>query len=780
MIKHRLTLNALFPIALVLCFAAGARAGGATATVYSDADSGDGSLRKAVSDITGFPGSTISWLSGAGGTLILLSDLPTITDATLNVSASIYDFTIAASTNAMAIAGAVTIENTNVQSTMTVAQVISGAGSLTKTGAGMLVLTGTNTYSGGTNINGGTLAINGDAALGASSGGLSLDGGTLQILNDVSSARAITLNSLGGIFDTNSYEMSLSGVISGVGSLMKNGSGTLTLSGANSYTGGTIVNAGTLAVGGNAVLPSVGAVTVNSGGELALSGYQQTIDSYSGAGTLSLMLRNDGKPNLIVMNKATLTGGTLAVQITPQDISLLNSTFTIIEAGSLNGTNFGPIVHPAAVIFTPEYYTSSMTLTATMVPFAGLGANADQAALGAALDKFRSSPSGDMATVLGNLYTLDTADLHSALAQLGPTSLMSMRGLAYSASDIMATALRPRLADIAAGGGNGGFSSYYSPGSQGDSVSLDEARRMVKSKKAAARKTEVPKETDDGDPWNFFTSAAGDLGETLTHKDGEKEGPGYTFYGGGLVAGMDYRLWENAAIGALGAYTQGQASVYDPSKATVQNSSVRYGLYAAAGFGSLQTGLYAGKAEESFNTARTISFADVSRKASGSPSGRETSVLADAAYDFGTLAEGGITAPYLSLAYDSLKTDPFAEKGAASADLSAGAMSASSLRSTAGLRFSQDMSSSDSRITTMFSAGWSHEFKDQDLELDSSLAGGAPFAVYSGDAVRDTLKLGGRLTCEWEGGISTYLEYSGDFSRRYRANTGSAGVSFQF
>src|ERR1035437_5083528 len=100
------------------CLAVGARAG--DASVDSTADSGAGSLRAAITDINGAGGitNTISWYVGGSGTLTLLSDLPSVNYATTwDVSDSVYDFTLADSTNSMSIAAALTIYNNSVQST---------------------------------------------------------------------------------------------------------------------------------------------------------------------------------------------------------------------------------------------------------------------------------------------------------------------------------------------------------------------------------------------------------------------------------------------------------------------------------------------------------------------------------------------------------------------------------------------------------------------------------------------------------------------------------------
>ena len=120
-----------------------------------------------------------------------------------------------------------TFEIDNASAVTEVTGAISGTGQLTKTGSGALVLIVTNTYSGGTTISAGTLQIGNGGTSGSIVGNVT-DNGTLA-------------------FDR-SDTVAFGSVISGTGSLVQLGSGTLVLTGTNTYSGGTTISAGTLQI----------------------------------------------------------------------------------------------------------------------------------------------------------------------------------------------------------------------------------------------------------------------------------------------------------------------------------------------------------------------------------------------------------------------------------------------------------------------------------------------------------------------------------------------------
>jgi fibronectin-binding autotransporter adhesin len=187
--------------------------------------------------------------------------------------------------------------------TFTIGNVVSGTGGLTKTGTGTLTLSGANTYSGGTTINAGTVVVNSSASLGATSGGATINAGSLEVAAGYSTSWVFTLGNSASTFRIDpSQTFTVTSAIGGTGTLNKTGSGTMVLSGVNTYSGGTNVGAGTLQISASERLADSGALTV-SGGTFDLQTFNETV------GTVTL-----SSGSIVGSGSATLTGSSYGVQ----------------------------------------------------------------------------------------------------------------------------------------------------------------------------------------------------------------------------------------------------------------------------------------------------------------------------------------------------------------------------------------------------------------------------------------------------------------------------------
>ena len=241
--------------------------------------------------------------------------------------------------------------------------VISGSGSITKTGAGTLILSGTNTYSGGTTISAGTLKGN-------IASGTDLSIADSAIYDGDNKARSVGgLNGGGKILNTNGLTVQ-SGDFAGIidnsnTSLLKNGAGTLTLTGNNAYTGSTTISEGTLkgsiasgtdlsiadsaiydgdnkarsvgGLNGGGKILNTNGLTVQSGDFAGIIDNSNTSLTKTGAGTLTLT-RNNAYTGGTTISEGTLKGNIASgTDLSIADSAIYDGDNKARSVGGLNG-----------------------------------------------------------------------------------------------------------------------------------------------------------------------------------------------------------------------------------------------------------------------------------------------------------------------------------------------------------------------------------------------------------------------------------------------------------
>lgn len=240
----------------------------------------------------------------------------------------------------MTLGGTVTFNNT--QSSLSIAGVISGNGTLIKTGSNYLSLSNANTYTGGTQITTGSLLLSGNGS----------------ILGDV-------LNN-GSIIFSNTNPTTFSGVISGTGSLSKQGSNRLVLSSINTYTGNTSISSGILAVSQAANLGSTNLVSFSPvlstpatlettasftlASRMNISGTASTIQTNAGT-TLTAAGVISGIANSYTLNKTGDGSLILAATNTYIGPTAVSAGTLQIGNGGTTGSIVGDVINNATLAF---------------------------------------------------------------------------------------------------------------------------------------------------------------------------------------------------------------------------------------------------------------------------------------------------------------------------------------------------------------------------------------------------------------------------------------------
>jgi autotransporter-associated beta strand protein len=275
---------------------------------------------------------TTDWLTTSGGLPYPYQDASVLT----------FDDTAAGATNVNLTAtfspASITVNNTSKTYTFAGVGNISGASGLIKQGTGTLIVdnSGANNYTGGTLIGAGTVQVGNNDANGSLPGAITNNG---------------TLN-----FNRADAALTVAGVISGTGPLDNNGSGTVTLTGLETYTGPTIVNAGTLVLnhgnGGTSTLSTSSGLTINTNGTVQVGADNSLAGSTVAIGTLPVTINAGGQltgqpgddagagVTCHVRGLLTLNGGTLTNSGT--SINAANGSWDLEDGVTVNsGPNYG-------------------------------------------------------------------------------------------------------------------------------------------------------------------------------------------------------------------------------------------------------------------------------------------------------------------------------------------------------------------------------------------------------------------------------------------------------
>lgn len=675
----------------------------------------------------------------------------------------------------------------------------ASSGSLVKSGAGTLLLSGTNTYTGTTTVNGGTLRAGSAGALPSGSAwtvgtgaffdlnGFSGTAGSLSgagtVTNDGGTATTLTA---GG----NGADSTFSGVIqdgSGTTALTKQGIGKLTLSGINSYTGATTVNAGTLTVNGSIANSQT---TVNAGrlmgtgvlGDTTIVagthapgnsiGTQTVNGAYVNHGTLEIEAQPGSADQVAVNGTVNITGAKLNV------IGLAGGTwnptedYTIIlndGADAVTGA-FSTISSSLAFLDPSVDYVGGtgndvvLTLARNNTTIASIGDTRNQRAVGAAIDQLTSG-NGVYDAVIG----MNSTDARRTLQLASGESYATNMRVMEENAGLFSRSLLGRTSGTGGSGMNIGLGDASSENGYVETPLMTEAAAAISGALTPAQPAASQRSL-----WFAPVGARG-------HIEGDGNAVATHWTSGGITAGYEF----NEAMGRgdfLGGIAVGYLHSYakaDENLTSEQSDGGQIGFYGRWKGGPVTiSGSLAGGISQS-RTDRQIRVASLDLTAKSTGWSQMLGASAEVSYAIPMASEFTLS-PLASLTSTFVHRNGTSENGAGAFNLDIDSNSHSQLTPGLGIELARASEVEGGIVNTHIRTVWEHvigDTADQSLRFAGT---DAAFSVKAPEAARDRLRLGLGVSYETQNRWSLFADYEGVFSSTDIQHAGRIGAKVAF
>ncbi|WP_244646122.1 autotransporter domain-containing protein [Bradyrhizobium campsiandrae] len=674
--------------------------------------------------------------------------------------------------------------------TVNLTGVLSGTGDVvvnaTSGYSGTLVLSGANTYSGGTIVAAGTLLLSGAGTLGAVTGTTTVFGGTLDLGGTSQTQAAVNL--AGGRIRNGSLAAPITssgGTVDGIGGTasLTTTSGTTIVTGTNPYSGGTAINGGVLDVEG-----SIGASTVNGGGMLTGSG-SVGATSVNAGGTFAPGNGAPGSSMTVNGSLAFQSGAIYLVQLNPTTASYANVTgaaqlggatvaanfaagsyvakrYTILTASGGVSGSFNPVIvnsHlPSTFVSSLSYDANDVYLDLALRFGFPAALNGNQQAVANALTNFFNT-NGGIATVYA---ALTSAGLTQASGESGTGSQQATFSAMSQFMGLLTDPLAPR--DGATGGmGAAGFAEddqaiAYAAGSRTDAFAM-----MTK----AAPTVFTPR-------WSVW--AAGFGGSQSTNGNAVAGSNDTTSRVAGTAVGADYLLSPNTLLGF--ALAGGGTSFGVNGLGSGRSDLFQAGAYLRHADGPAYVSAAMAYGWQDVTTDRTVTIAGPDRLRAEFEANAYSGRL-EGGYRFVAAWIGGIgLTPYGAAQVTTLDLPAYAEQvvaGSAAFALGYAARSVTDTRSELGLRADKSFAMKDGVLTLRGRIAWAHDFNpDRSIATTFQALPGASFVVNGAAQARDSALTTASLEMKWLNGWSTSATFEGEFSNVTRSYAGKGSVRY--
>lgn len=510
--------------------------------------------------------------------------------------------------------------------------------------------------------------------------------------------------------------------------LTKMGTGTLTLANAASYTGGTMINAGTVHVGNGSALGTgavtnnatldIGSTTLNIGGA-----YTQGASADS---TLMVAVNGGSSGSIVATGIATVHADNSLV-LNVSNYVPNKTTYTIIN-GAAGGAIAAPVITLTGnnkATFSPTVTGDELILTSSR-DANGFASNAkagesNAMAVGTVLDNI-TNPSTDMSNVLNTMEGLSKAQVASTLDTMVPE-------VDAGVTNTTASALNNFVG-----------------------VSMDRVENVLTTATAAGSATSGVSSGEAGKVDGLWAKGYG----SYLAQDMRSGIAGYNAWNAGTALGVDHLFADTTTFGVSGGYAYGKVNSDVNNANTIINSA--------------QTTLYGGYQDKNspffIDTAASFAYnwyngrRDINvgggllRTANAVYGGQQYGAYLGGGYRFNFTDAIEFT-PLLSLQYNNLRINNYAETGAGALNLNVGSQNYNQLQSGLGARVATTMNLKWGKLTPEAHGKWFYDFIGDPFALTSNFnGGGAAFDSNGAKPAVNSFNVGGELKLDLKDEIS--------------------------
>ncbi len=674
---------------------------------------------------------------------------------------------------------------------------------INKTGIGTLVLSATNTFTGNVNISAGTLSVGATANLGNVANDVIIsNGGTLAVTGTTTFAngRDFKIAGLSTIDIASATTTTLQGIVgngASAGTLVKAGGGILLLSGTNTYTGATNVDAGTLRAGSAGAFGASTVFSVLSGATLDLNGFNKTFGTLSGDGTVTganatisgSFAPGNGTPAssmAIVGNLAFQSGAQYLVQVNPSTASFATVTgtatlggaavtatfangsyiskqYTILTAtGGVSGT-FGGVTNtnlPAGFSATLSYDANNAFLNLTM----GSSGNINQQNVSNALSNYFNTN--------GSIPVVFTGLTPAGLTQIsGETATGSQQTTFNAMTQFMGVMTDPFI------GGRGDQGSAPSGAIGYAEETLAFASKRNPNDALAAIYTKAPAAPVVRPGWSVW--AAGFGGSQTTDGNTALGSNNTTSNIYGTAVGADYRFSPSTIAGFSMA---GGGTTFS----VANGGSGRSDLFQAGAFvrhtvGPAYISAALAYGWQNITTNRTVTVAGVDQLRANFDANTFAGRV-EGGYRFVSPWMGfGIT-PYAAAQFTTFSLPGYAENAVSGANTFAlrfGSQNVTDTRSELGLRTDKAYALADGVFTLRSRFAWAYDFNpSRSAGATFQTLPGASFVVNGARQAQNSALTTVSAEMKWRNGWSAAASFEGEFSDVTRSYAGKGIVRY--